>query len=229
MPRGLGDQIELPSQLDDQETDPGRADSTEQSAQPEWAEGEELGETPEWELAEISEQPERETWRATGSAHPPAVVVGRMVHRALERWLFPEDPGLDPLLAAAAQDEGLVEPKQALQAVREVEKLLARFREHPLYAEVQAAEVRHHEMPYVLPRNRGVLDLLYRGPSGWEVLDFKTDELRDETALKEAIAAYRLQMRGYQTAAQALLREPVRVRIVFLDTGGEVRVEPWQL
>ena len=40
--------------------------------------------------------PDHPAWRSTqGRSDPAAEVVGRMVHRALQRWLFPDDPGLE--------------------------------------------------------------------------------------------------------------------------------------
>ena len=48
--------------------------------------------------AELDEEPARD-WRATGEhVRPPTAVIGLMVHRALERRLFPGQEGIERLL-----------------------------------------------------------------------------------------------------------------------------------
>jgi ATP-dependent exoDNAse (exonuclease V) beta subunit len=181
---------------------------------------------------ELDQEPAR-AWRATGErVHPPAAVVGSMVHRALERWLFPGDAGLEALLTTVALNQGLVETRQRERAVGEVYKLLERFKEDRLYVEIAAAAERRHEIPYTRPVQEGwfdsgVIDLLYRADGQWKLVDFKADELRDEEALTEAIERHRKQIERYAQAARVLLEAEVYSAVCFLDCMGEVRVVPY--
>jgi ATP-dependent helicase/nuclease subunit A len=178
---------------------------------------------------ELDLEPAR-VWRATGErVHPPATVIGLMVHKALESWLFPGDDGLETLLDTTALNQGLVETRQRERAVREVEQLLRRFQEDPLYREIAGAARRHHEIPYAwqAPQgwtDAGIIDLLYQTDEGWELVDFKADELRDEEALTEAIERHTDQIERYAQAAKQLLGTEVISALCFLDYMGEVKV-----
>jgi hypothetical protein len=59
-----------------------------------------------------------------------------MVHKALQRWHFPGDPLLEPMLRTQAQMEGLLDEGLLSLAVREAQGLLSRFQRHPLFAEM---------------------------------------------------------------------------------------------
>jgi ATP-dependent helicase/nuclease subunit A len=156
---------------------------------------------------------------------PPARVVGEMVHKALQRWRFPGDPRLEPLLRTQAQMEGLLEGALVERAVQEAENLLRRFQRQPLYAEMDAALERHHELPYVESAAEwGFMDCLYRTPQGWVLVDFKTDELRSPQAVEAALEEYRPQLLRYRQAAERLLGEAPQTRMCFLNVGKEVEV-----
>ena len=167
-------------------------------------------------------------WRATGTKHAPAVAVGKMVHRALQRWLFPGDEGYGALMREAAIREGLAYPAQRREALRETSKLLERFMSHELWSEIASAETRRHEIPYAvnLPDgtiNRGVVDLLYKDERGWRMVDFKTDELRDESEFLEKKNEYLPAMERYKQALQIILHETPVVILCFLSYKGTVR------
>lgn len=172
------------------------------------------------------QRPARE-WRATGRLHPPAVVVGTLVHRALERWLLPPDPALERLLASSALGEGLVEPAQRAGAIELSQTLLARLAGHPVARQIALSPVRRHEIPFTyqtrggLPES-GAFDLLYRHNGGWRLLDFKTDNLHNMEQRQSALERHHQQLLRYQAAAQTLLTEPVETVIVFLDDQGAV-------
>jgi ATP-dependent exoDNAse (exonuclease V) beta subunit len=185
---------------------------------------------PEAPPEEGEEEPRRD-WRATGKRlHPPATVVGSMVHKAIECWSFPGDEGFDRLLAAVSLDAGLIDPEQQAEAVRRARALLDRFRAHSLWTEILASKERYHEVPYTRPlpggrADSGAIDLLYRKGSEWILLDFKIDELKDALALQAAASGYRSQLERYAQAAQALLGTRPHAQLVFLDCMGEVRLE----
>jgi ATP-dependent exoDNAse (exonuclease V) beta subunit len=180
--------------------------------------------------AGLDEEPARD-WRATGARiSPPAPVVGLLVHRALEDWLFPGDEGLEMLLETAALREGLVDPRQCKGAIRAARRLLARLRAHPLWTEIDGADERHHEVAYAYPSpsgrpEYGVIDLLYRAGEGWMLIDFKIDDIGDGEMLAEAIERHSPQIQRYARAARSLLGASVQAELCFLDYMGEVRVE----
>jgi ATP-dependent exoDNAse (exonuclease V) beta subunit len=109
--------------------------------------------------------------------------------------------------------------------VKAAENLLRRFQRQPLYAEMDAALERHHELPYVESAVEwGFMDCLYRTPQGWVLVDFKTDELRTSQAVDAAVEEYRDQMLRYRQAAERLLGETPQTRMCFLNVGKEVEV-----
>ena len=102
----------------------------------------------------------------------PAWVVGKLVHEALAAWRFPDSDGFFERWAEAhARSYGLTDAHQLADAVHESGKLLLRFQEHPLHAEMAGAERRLHEVPYslVTPDGRiesGIIDALYLRDGG---------------------------------------------------------------
>ncbi|MGA9532212.1 MAG: UvrD-helicase domain-containing protein [Anaerolineales bacterium] len=173
-------------------------------------------------------------WRATGRSRPPASVVGVLVHRAIERWAFPPNERLDGLLSASAFGEGLVESSQQQEAIGTARQLLARFKSHPLWQAIDSSTDRYHELPFTYqpaghPPDSGAFDLVYRNENGWQLLDFKTDHLRDEESLEHAVIEHRSQLDRYQRAASRLLGGSVGTALVFLDYQGEVQVTPMSI
>lgn len=64
---------------------------------------------------------------------------------------------------------------------------------------------------------RGIIDVLFDDGSGWEILDYKTDQVSG-TALAQRADLYRGQLRIYAAAVEATLREPVRkLHLAFLS------------
>jgi ATP-dependent helicase/nuclease subunit A len=177
--------------------------------------------------SELEEEPARD-WRATGErVHPPAAAVGVIVHKALERWLFPGDEAFGRLIESVALNEGLVEAGQRKRAIRSAHKLLERFKGHSLYEEIDGAADRHHEIPYTRAisdgwSDSGVIDLIYRVSGQWKLIDFKADEVRNEESLEEAVDSYRPQIHRYVQAARDLLGTEVVPALCFLDCMGEV-------
>jgi ATP-dependent exoDNAse (exonuclease V) beta subunit len=156
-------------------------------------------------------------------------VVGVLVHRAIERWLFPSQAALDRLLRISAMGEGLVEEEAQEAALSTAKELLSRLRAHPLWQEINESEERLHEVPYTYqpdhgPPDSGAIDLLFRNQQRWRLLDFKTDELRDEERLEAAVIQHSGQLARYKKAAERLLNTPVHSQLVFLDSQGEVKV-----
>ena len=171
-------------------------------------------------------------WRATGSRqHAPAVVVGAMVHETIRRWSFPGTAARLNTLDTLALEAGLIDADQRRRAVNEAEKLLMRLEKHPILIEIEGADERYHELPYSRPHpswtvDSGRIDLLYKVNGDWMIIDFKTDELRDEEAVHMAVKEYGSQMNRYREAAQQLLDIQPVTSICFLDAMGVIRLVP---
>ena len=173
---------------------------------------------------------EQRDWRATKGHHAPAVVVGKLVHKAIQRWVFPGVAGYQSLIEANLIREGIVNHKQQSLVKKEVENFLNRFKEHEIYQTIESAEIRRHEVPYAVkyPNGRmdtGVIDLLYKDSSGWHVMDFKTDEIRNDDDLAVALEEYHTQLNRYQLAAEKLLGTKVDAHLVLLDMKGKIRLQ----
>jgi ATP-dependent exoDNAse (exonuclease V) beta subunit len=69
----------------------------------------------------------------------------------------------------------------------------------------------------------GVVDLLYKTGRGWRIVDFKTDELRDESEFLEKKIEYLPTMERYKQALQITLHETPVVILCFLSYKGTVR------
>jgi ATP-dependent exoDNAse (exonuclease V) beta subunit len=180
------------------------------------------------------QEPPTRVWRVVPHTRqrPPAWVLGQLTHVALAHWCFPDQPDFRAFLRAHALETGLVDEKEIDMAISQVQQLLIRFQQHPLYAELDDAE-RHHELPYSVElaegSHSGIIDLLYRTDDGWAVIEFKTDELRTTDDLSAHIAdqKYDQQVARYVEAVAQLLGERPTAHLVFLNVGHQVHVETW--
>ena len=196
--------------------------------------------------ARESDPPQR-VWRVVPKAKRPsgpAWLVGQLVHEALRHWQFPaqgdeDDPRWEAFLRPYALEAGLAGEAEIHATLREVRRMLERFRAHPLCAEIEASE-RYHELPYIFTETsqsvdaahpayqRGVLDLLYRlnTASPWVIVDFKTDEVKSEASAHRLIqqAGYDRQVRRYVDAVQVWLGCCPQTRLVFLHVADQVVV-----
>ncbi|MBN1666656.1 MAG: UvrD-helicase domain-containing protein, partial [Anaerolineales bacterium] len=175
-------------------------------------------------LARQADPPQR-VWRVVPRAKRPsgpAWVVGKLVHEAIRHWRFPAD-GFAAFIMPFALEAGLTDRAETNATIDTAARLLARFKRHPLWAEIEAAE-RYHEVPYALPGDRGIIDLLYRTPAGWVIVDFKTDEVRSELEMWATIRAngYDQQVNRYRQAVLAQLGQSPRALLVFLQVSGAI-------
>ncbi len=178
-------------------------------------------------------EPEEETeqsiellsWRIH-QAEVPGNVLGKMVHRALQRWLFPGNPHLPSLLEMEAFNSGLASAELRREAIDRSTELLGRLRQHPIWGEINAAKERYSELPYTYTINdrmeHRVIDLLYADSNGWQIVDFKTDPIQTPSQLEGLVQEYIPQVRKYASVVSSKLLQPVQARICFLDSQDEV-------
>jgi ATP-dependent helicase/nuclease subunit A len=171
--------------------------------------------------------PPQRVWRVVSTIkrpRGPAWVVGRLVHESLHRWYFPGD-GFEAFLRPLALETGLTDSAEIHATIGEVRRLLGRLRAHPLYAEIDAAE-HYHEVPYYLPVDTGIIDLLYHTEAGWFLVDFKTDELRSEDEARIVIQrdGYDRQVERYARAIASNLEVKAKARLVFLNVNNALSI-----
>lgn len=184
-----------------------------------------------FEQAELPDDPERDlelqSWRATrADSRVSGKVLGSIVHKALQRWLFPGDAALDALLESEAWRAGLATEATRQEVITRASELLARFRANPLWNDVDAALERHSELPYSYLINEKVenrvIDLLYRNADGWHIIDFKTDPIQSFAQKERLIREYASQVRRYRGIVESKLCISASGRLCFLDDQGEV-------
>jgi len=156
----------------------------------------------------------------------PAWVVGKLTHEALRRWRFPDADNFDVFLWPFALEAGLTDQVEIQATINEVRRLLSRFQAHPLCAEIEQSD-RWHEVPYTLPGDTGVIDLLYRAGAAWTIVDFKTDEVRSIAEMRETIEReqYAGQVQRYIDAITSQIGQRPHGRLIFLRVANMIQVE----
>lgn len=181
--------------------------------------------------AELPDDPERDlelqSWRATrADSRVSGKVLGSIVHKALQRWLFPGDPALDALLESEAWRVGLATEATRQEVIARANELLTRLRLHSLWNDLNAAPERYAELPYSYLINEKVenrvIDLLYRDADGWHIIDFKTDPICSLAQKEHLIQKYTPQVRRYRGIIESKLGTSASGKLCFLDDQGEV-------
>jgi ATP-dependent helicase/nuclease subunit A len=167
---------------------------------------------------EVDEQPDDErSWRR-GRA---GTAIGRAVHGTLQLVDFDDPSDLDAIARSQSAAEGVDD------AVDTVAALARAGVDAPLIRELVSR--RHwREMYVAAPIGdsvvEGYVDLLADdGDGGLVVLDYKTDTVRDEVAVKERTERYRLQAATYALAVEAVTGVAVtRSWFLFLGSSGAI-------
>lgn len=149
--------------------------------------------------------------------------VGRAVHGVLQTIDLATGSGLDAAVAAQCEAEAV--PDRVVEVRRLVEQALAApsvraAGANPHWREVYACT------PVAGRLLEGYVDLLYRGPDGLVVVDYKTAATSDPADIDRRVAGYRLQGASYALTVAAATGEPVvRVVFLFLTPSGAVERE----
>ncbi len=151
--------------------------------------------------------------------------IGRAVHGVLQDVDLATGHGLEALAERQAAAEGVSGRSRTVAGLARAALDTAVARE--------AASSQHWRELFVAapfgPRLvEGYVDLVYRGPGGLVVVDWKTDAVSGDDDVDAKLARYRLQGAAYVAALEAVTGEEVaRMVFVFLDRDGAVeRVLP---
>jgi ATP-dependent helicase/nuclease subunit A len=153
--------------------------------------------------------------RAGAAAGEHGVEWGKVVHGLLEAALRRPAADLLPLARMLLREEeaSVDLAESAIATVRSVLK-------SRLWQRAQACPERRAEIPLQmlvrdaqdktrLPTVRsGVIDLAFREPQGWVIVDYKTDDVAQREIAK-LVDYYRPQVRSYAEAWQKLVHQPV--------------------
>lgn len=152
-----------------------------------------------------------------------AASTGTVFHRCMELLDFANPQDAAALIRQTLEEERLDVDPAGL--VADLETMLARFRQHPLWAELAGARRRLAELEFVTRVGRleltGKIDLLVQNAAGqWRIIDYKSDRVAGEHLAAHA-ARYNLQMQSYSLAARRYLRsaEPIPATLYFLRPG----------
>jgi ATP-dependent exoDNAse (exonuclease V) beta subunit len=148
--------------------------------------------------------------------------IGRAVHAVLQTIDLATGEGLEEAAAAQAAAEGVIGREGTIVA-------LARSAlRAPVVHDAVTAPSRWREVLVAAPIGErlleGYIDLLFRTDDGLVVVDYKTDQPRDEADMDARVARYRRQLAAYALAIGHVTGEEVlRAVLVFCATRGPAR------
>lgn len=178
--------------------------------------GEELDEEAEEDLIKVSENQAR------------ARILGRIVHKILQRWIFPGDARFEPMMNGLLNDFRVADPDLREYFREQARAKLEAFAKHPLFADINAAEERYAELPYTYWKwdrhAHRVIDLLFCKDGQWQLVDFKTDPVESEEDRQRLVETYHRQLTDYKTAMEKELGQRVRAKICFLSDRGYISI-----
>jgi len=150
--------------------------------------------------------------------------VGRAVHATLQTIDLATGDGLDEAVSAQCEAEAI--PDRATDVTELVRAALGT--ETVTAAAASGAHWREVYACVPTPGGRlleGYIDLLYRGPDGMVVADYKTAATDDPAELARRVDGYRLQGASYAlTVAQSTGEAVDRVVFIFLTPNGAVEL-----
>jgi len=150
--------------------------------------------------------------------------VGRAVHGTLQTIDLADPSGLAGAVAAQCEAESIPDRAPEVQELVQAalaSPVIAAATAGPYWREVYACTP--------TPGGRlleGYIDLLYRGPEGMVIVDYKTAATNDPDELRRRVDGYRLQGGSYALAVRQTTGEPIaRVAFAFLTPGGAVELD----
>ena len=150
--------------------------------------------------------------------------MGRAVHAVLQAVDLATQDGIENLARAQSAAEGIS------QRADEVARLAKRACEsEPVRRAVTSGRL-WREVPIGAPSGdmvlEGFIDLLFETPEGYEIVDYKTDDIR-ASEMESRMHHYRVQGEAYAELVRAITgKTPVAVSFVFVSTGRVVRIVP---
>ena len=174
--------------------------------------------------AGVSEEPNVEPDGARFRHGRGGTSVGRAVHAVLQAVDLASMEGIDTLAQAQSAAEGIA------QRASEVARLARRACESEPVRRAVASGRMWREVPIGAPSRdvvlEGFIDLLFETSEGYEIVDYKTDDIRPNE-IESRMGHYRGQGQAYAELVRAITgKTPVVVSFVFVSTNQVVRIVP---
>lgn len=171
-----------------------------------------------------SEEPRTEPDAARFRRGRGGTSVGRAVHSVLQAIDLATQEGVENLARAQSAAEGIS------QRADEVARLAKRACESEPVRRAVASGRLWREVPIGAPSGdmvlEGFIDLLFETPEGYEIVDYKTDDIR-ASEMASRMHHYRVQGEAYAELVRAITgKTPVAVSFVFVSTNQVVRIVP---
>jgi ATP-dependent helicase/nuclease subunit A len=171
-----------------------------------------------------SEEPRAEPDAARFRRGRGGTSVGRAVHSVLQAVDLSTQEGIENLARAQAAAEGIA------QRADEVARLAKRACESEPVKRAVASGRLWREVPIGAPGDgvvlEGFIDLLFETPDGYEIVDYKTDDIR-ASEMDSRMDHYRVQGNAYADLVRSITgKSPVAVSFVFVSTNRVVRIVP---
>jgi len=153
--------------------------------------------------------------------------MGRAVHAVLQAIDLGTQDGLDNLARAQAAAEGIA------NRAGDVARLVRQACESEPVRRAVASGRLWREVPIGAPGDgvvlEGFIDLLFQTDQGYEIVDYKTDEIRPDE-VESRMDRYRAQGEAYADLVRAITgRTPIAVSFVFASSGTVIHIVPPQL
>ena len=131
-----------------------------------------------------------------------------------------------PLLNAMTLGNRLFREADRQAVFDQIIELLARFRAHILWDEIENAQERHHRVPLSIDRGDHprtyYIDLLYRDVAGWHLVLFNAISIGVSGDREELMQDYPVRIARYRTVLRKLLGVTFSAKLCLLDDGGNV-------
>lgn len=169
------------------------------------------------------EQPRTEPDAARFRRGKGGTSMGRAVHAVLQAIDLGTQEGLENTAQAQAAAEGIA------NRAEDVARLVRQACHSDPVRRAVASGRMWREVPIGAPAEgvvlEGFIDLLFEGPHGLEVVDYKTDEVSG-SELEDRMQRYRMQGEAYAELVKAVTgRRPVAIHFVFASLGRVVTLD----
>jgi ATP-dependent helicase/nuclease subunit A len=149
---------------------------------------------------------------------------GNLLHRVFEDAVAGRLPEREDDYLAALVGGETHEGDWALKLAADLDV----FRASDLWHEIQASDRVFTEVPFGCPATggdantvmRGVIDLVYRSPEGWKIVDYKSDPVSSRRGVSAVVDRYRDQVMAYAHHWQEMAGEPVASAGLWLSEDG---------
>src|SRR4029079_7160867 len=164
----------------------------------------------------------------------PAMIYGLALHAPVRAYLRRTREGAAPTLAdlqstfrAAWLAEGFISPEHETERFQAGLEALRRF--HETQQARCPPDLVEQRFSFMLGRDRvvGRWDRVDQGPSGAEVIDYKSSAIEEGSDRPQVVANQDLQLRLYALAHQRMYgTRPAKATLHFLETGGLGTITP---